>query len=262
MTTLYKFVLCRYSAKGLPNYPTCQHRVGYQCCLLSMHDIKCFHDSFYLLPEKGKQDSFILKYCHAQTPNPKRKKKEDLKKPKSMTFEYTIVNAAGVNLSVCRNTFLNVLNITKHRVIGVFKRFKKGANLVPVETRGGDQRSKQYDSRRKAVIDFISSFKANESHYGRGKSTKVYLPSELNVNKMWRMYLLAHTDELQVTKSFFRKVFCTSFNISFSSPAVDECSTCLSLQHNLTIEKNEDKRTELQLKLQCHKREAKFFLIT
>lgn len=82
-----------------------------------------------------------------------------------MTFEYTIVNAAGVNLSVCRNKFLYVLNITKHRVIGVFKRFKKGANLVPVETRGGDQRSKQYDSRRKAVIDFIS-FKANESHYG------------------------------------------------------------------------------------------------
>lgn len=166
---------------------------------------------------------------------------------------------AGVNLTVCRNTFLNVLQITMHRVIGVFKRFKMGANLVPVETRGGDHKQKKYGPKRQSVIDFISSFKANESHYGRNNSTKVYLPSELNVKKMWRMYLLGHNEDMHVTLSLFRRVFCTNFNISFATPAVDECSTCLSLQHKISIEQNDENKDDLKLKLQCHKREAKCF---
>lgn len=56
-------------------------------------------------------------------------------KSKSTIYEYIIVNEAGNNITVGRNTFLNVLNITKHRVIGVFTRFKKGINEVPIETR-------------------------------------------------------------------------------------------------------------------------------
>ncbi|XP_039291812.1 uncharacterized protein LOC120353140 [Nilaparvata lugens] len=65
----------KYSAKGLPNYPTCNHRVGFQCTLLTMRDVKDFHAAFYSIPEKGKQDSFILKYCRAEQPNPRRKVK-------------------------------------------------------------------------------------------------------------------------------------------------------------------------------------------
>ncbi|KAJ8886260.1 hypothetical protein PR048_012469 [Dryococelus australis] len=40
----------------------------------------------------------------------------------------------------------------------------------------------------KAVKEHIASFKGNPSHYSRGASKKLYLPPELNVNKMHQMY--------------------------------------------------------------------------
>lgn len=69
-----------------------------------MRDIHDFHKAFYSIPEKGKQDSFILKFCRAELPNPKRKKKDSIK-GKSTTFEYTIVNQAWVNIHVSKHIF-------------------------------------------------------------------------------------------------------------------------------------------------------------
>ncbi|KAJ4430141.1 hypothetical protein ANN_22351 [Periplaneta americana] len=155
----------RYSAKGLPVHPTCGHRVGYQCMLLTTRDIKDYHEAFYSTPEKSKQGTFILKYCRAEIPNPKRKKKDPVKS-KSATFQYSIVNQAGNNLRVCRSTFLNILApLTKHGIIGVFKRFKNGKSHVPVETRGGNHKEAKFGLKRDAVKNFICTLKASESHY-------------------------------------------------------------------------------------------------
>lgn len=187
-----------------------------------------------------------------------RGKKNSIK-GKSTTFEYTIVNQAGVNLRVCRNTFLKVLNITKHRVIGVFNKFKKGSSHVPVETRGGNHKEAKFGPKREAVRSFICSLKACESHYSRGKSSRVYLPSELSISKLWKMFNEGKLESEMVTESLFRKVFCTSFNIGFSNPAVDECSTCIELQHRMSIEKGEAQKAELQFKMQLHKKQAQCF---
>lgn len=73
------------------------------------------------------------------------------------------------------------------------------------------------------------------------------------------MYFLGHIEDMHITLSLFRKVFYTNFNISFATTAVDECSTCLSLQHKISVKKNYQEKDDLKLKLKCHKREAKFF---
>lgn len=222
--------------------------------LLTTRDIKDFHEAFYSTPEKSKQDAFILKYCRAEIPNPKRKKKDPVKS-KSATFQYSIVNQAGNNLRVCRSTFFNILApLTKHRIIGVFKRFKNGKSHVPVETRGGNHKEAKFGPKRDAVKNFICTLKASESHYSREKSSRVYLPSELNIRKLWKMYNEGKPENVKVAQGFFRKVFCTNFNIGFSAPAVDECSTCIELESRIMMEKNEVEKAGLKFKLQLHKK--------
>lgn len=256
------FLCFRYSAKGLPSYPSCNHRSGFQCILLSMKDIKDFHSSFYSIPDKGKQDAFLLKFCRAKPP--KKLNHGSQKKPKSFTYEYTIVNQTGNHMLVCRDTFLKVLNITKHRIIGVFTRFKNGNSQVPVETRGGDHKQVQYGDRREAVKLFIKSLKGCESHYGRGKSERLYLSSDLTIGKLFNMYNNKQENEgradLKVKRSFFFRIFSSKFNIGFSAPAVDECSTCLQLGIKIEEAKNdEEKKKVLEAEKTLHVKQANSF---
>lgn len=56
-----------------------------------------------------------------------------------------------------------------------------------------------------------------------------------------------------VTKSFFRKVFNTSFNIGFGSPLQDVCSDCLQLLEKLKIGRNEFEKQKLRTQYRIHK---------
>jgi hypothetical protein len=223
-----------------------------------MMDVQHFNEAFYAIPAKQSQDAFILKFCRMSSPDPKRKR-PDADRGKELVIEYTVPNAAGNHLKVCRETFLGILGITKHRVLGIFKRFKKDKAMVPVETRGGDRMSAKFEAKKSAVIAFICSFSACESHYARSKSNRVYLPSELNITKMWRMYLENRDNDLFVKESYFRKIFVENFNIGFSAPSVDECSTCLELKSRIECEKDDTKKEDLQLKLKVHKKRASGF---
>lgn len=241
----------------MPQYPSCHHRGHVQCRLLTMGDIKNFHAGFYAVPEKAKQDAFILKYCRANPP--KRSRKQDPTKVKSTSIEYTIQNSAGNKVKVCRETFLSVLNITKHRVLGVFNRFKKYGSLVPVETRGGSRKEHLFKDKKDSVISFIKGLTAIESHYQRGKSERKYLQSDLNIAKLWIMYNSSVSEELKVKEWYFRNIFNTRFNVSFTSPSTDECSTCLELNERLRVEKDEEKKSDLLLRKALHRKQAKSF---
>ncbi|KAJ4431027.1 hypothetical protein ANN_19620, partial [Periplaneta americana] len=56
------------------------------------------------------------------------------------------------------------------------------------ERRWGDRKSKLYAEKKQSVINFLSKLKARESHYSRGKSKRLYLASELNINRLHKMY--------------------------------------------------------------------------
>lgn len=243
----------------MPVHPTCGHRRVFLCALLTMNDVKRFHEAFYAVPEKSKQDAFLLKFCRRASPNPKRKL-EVAQRGKDHIYEYSILNSVGNHLKVCRNAFLNVLGISKHRIHGVFQRFKKHNALVPIETRGGDRLLARYTPKRNAVIEFICSLKANESHYSRERSKRVYLPSELNIKTLWKMYNNVDRPEDQLVKeSYFRKIFNTEFNIGFKAPSMDECSTCIEFDHRIAIEKDEEVKKELQFKRTFHRKQGDAF---
>lgn len=119
--------------------------------------------------------------------NPHKKKANNLNynnkrpKPKTVFFRVHSLNTAGNNLSVYRETFLNILNKTKHRVLGVFQHFNSSCGLlVPVETRvQPKKKGKNSENKLKAVVSFINRLRIIESHYACGKSTRIYLSSDL-----------------------------------------------------------------------------------
>lgn len=66
-----------------------------------------------------------------------------------------------------------------------------------------------------------------------------YLPSELSIADLWKMYNKDQEDrninQLMVKYDYFRVIFETEYNISFKTPASDSCSQCLQLMERIGL---------------------------
>lgn len=72
------------------------------------------------------------------------------------------------------------------------------------------------------VTDHLRSFRGRKRHYSLHDSSKIYLPEELNVKKMYVMF----EDKNQLSYETYRSMFVNHFKIGFGSPRIDTCSTC------------------------------------
>lgn len=240
----------------MPTFPRCEHnQKAFRCTLLTCQDIRKFHKNFYKCKTKLQQDNFILRYCSIKQavkskPNSQRK----------LAIKYTILcSKDGLLVPVCRDTFLNALQIKKDRVQGVMTRFYNSEGSPIKETRGGNRKSHLYEAKKLSVQWFIEKFKGQESHYCRSQTKRLYLPAGLNIRKMWRIYNDSRDAELKVKQSFFRSIFNRYYNIGFGTPRTDVCSTCISLQEQLKVEKDVTKRNELMIQKRIHGLKYKAF---
>lgn len=71
-------------------------------------------------------------------------------------------------------------------------------------------------------MNHIRSFRGRKSHYSLYASSKMYLPEELTVKKMYDMF----EDKNQLSYETYRSIFVNIFNIEFGYPRSDTCSTC------------------------------------
>ncbi|KAL0868250.1 hypothetical protein ABMA27_007781 [Loxostege sticticalis] len=215
----------RYKPKSLPKFPSCNHnQKSFRCMLVTCQDIRKFHKKIYKSIKN--------------TANSKRK----------LTIKYNVPVSGGNLKPVCQKTFLDSLQIKKDRVQGVMNRVYLSDGSPLKENRGGDR--KVHNLKLKGWI---------ESHYCRSQKNRIYLPSGLNIRKMWRMYNQERDEELKVKQSFFRKIVNTSYNFGFGSPRTDVCSTCISLQERLKTEKDPSKRNELLVEKRIHRLKYKAF---
>ncbi|KAI4455742.1 dna-directed rna polymerases i ii and iii subunit rpabc2 [Holotrichia oblita] len=248
----------RYSAKGLPVYPTCGHKtVAFQCARLKMHDIQEFHKMFFASPNKMVQDAFILKYCNI-LPCKRRRPRNQSHAPKQFHIQCYIRNHSKENVPVCQKAFLKVLGITKHRLGYVMKAFM-ATGKQPSEKRGGDHKSAKYKDKQDAVQQFINKLKCIESHYCRSETARMYLPSELSIKKLFRMYITQTTPDLVVKHSYFRHIFNTKYNLSFKTPRTDVCSQCLQLSERLKHETDPHIKSTIMTEKRIHKLRANAF---
>ena len=163
----------------------------------------------------------------------------------------------GKRLKVCKALFMKaVAPVTSKRVRVLIDKIARG---IPInkELRGGKSK-RSFMRKKEKVRSFISRLRAKESHYGRNKSVRVYLPSELSVKRLWRIYNKGMDNGDCVSYSGFYSIFMRDFNIGFSSPRVDVCSTCELLKNKLKVARDENK-ISLQTRKHIHNLRAKAF---
>jgi hypothetical protein len=135
-------------------------------------------------------------------------------KPHSFVVNYFLKAADNQNIPVCAKFFRKLFGVGQRRLNTIAEGCKTGEGEV--DKRGGDHKERKYGEKRVKVYEFLSKLKACESHYSRNKSQRLYLPSNLNINKLFKMYNNSVTDNLKVKKTFFTKIFETKFSSAYS----------------------------------------------
>ena len=95
------------------------------------------------------------------------------------------------------------------------------------ETRGGSRNEDVYTEIRQSIIAFIKTLRCTGSHYGRGESTRQYLPPPLTITYLWRLWQsdrVFRQNADAASRSTFAEVFRSCFNLAFKHPKVDVCS--------------------------------------
>lgn len=232
----------------------------FRCALLTNNDVKLFRKNLFANKTKTEQDKFLLLNIVSNPAARSRVEQFNLKRKREVAPEYFIKLTDGKRVRVCRQTFEEVVRpIGPTRITGVVNRhFKTGS--LPTETRGGDRVLEKNLPKKQSVRKFISGLKARESHYGRNKSVRLYLPAELkSVRNLHCMYNATVEDALKVSHSMFYEIFTKEFNVGFNNPRVDVCTTCEYINSKIKAETDEEASKKHKVELKIHKTRAKAY---
>ena len=106
---------------------------------------------------------------------------------RTLSLTHTLHMENGASFRVCAATFQTITGVTRRRINLLCHRFQSSGGM-PRERRGGS-RIKQADIEvQDSIINWIKRYKCRESHYGRSKSTRKYLPPELNIVKIFKAW--------------------------------------------------------------------------
>lgn len=184
---------------------------------------------------------------------------EEQRKRKRRRFavDYFLWSADKKKLPICSKFFCKLFQVGQRRINTIAEGVLSGKGVQ--DKRGGDHKANKYSEKRLKVYEFLSKLKACESHYARNKSKRLYLPSSLNINRLFKLFNSTVDNDYKVKKTFFTKIFETKFNLGFGTPACDSCSYCYrtktEIQNCLDMA---EKQTLITNRI-IHKRRAKAF---
>ena len=221
-----KFGILKHERKIKPACgKTCRFKCSY---LFGQEDREVIFHRYWGSGDVTLQRNFLTKFCKKK----KQKKRNRSGKSSNRTFSFSwYLPGENQYMRVCKLFFLNTLSISDQAVYTAHRKSSQG--IIELEKRGKSNSShtnKVTQEDTDFVISHIHSFKTVESHYGRKKSSRQYLSSNLSVAKMYEMYLV-HCNERQiapVSKTFYREIFNTKFNLGFHKPKKDQCDLCIS----------------------------------
>lgn len=237
----------------------CFEKIGFQ-------ERQIILDNFNSLSSKDQQDSYLaglisFKNVKQRRPRRVRNDEDDGDGPSfdhSVAFYYK-VRTTGKEEALCHTAFLSLHGISRGRLRRIQDSIRVSC-LPPCDARGkhGNRPSKTPNEILNLIRLHIKSFRGRQSHYSRRDNPeKIYLPEELTVRKMHKLFL----NEVKVNASYlvYYQVFKNEFNISFGMPRTDTCAKCdeLTLKINSTVD-IETKQKLIQEK-DLHLRKAEKF---
>lgn len=255
----------RYSVPSGSNvFVPCKHdsKKNFQCVRVRPIDALRFRKKVYGTCDKQYQDQFVSRYIEhsavkRQRPRQQQPSVERLpsRKPHGFSTSYNFPTTQG-KIKVCKKFFLHLTKFSVERIRHVLKVLTSDSHFG--EKRGGDRLSYKSTDKKNSVRQYIGSLKAEESHYNRLKSKRLYLQSGISIRKLHEAYNNSASPSLKVSATMFRNIFCGEFNIGFKSPASDICGFCTMLNNKIKSSVPPEK-TNYMLKKRVHKVRAQAF---
>lgn len=119
-----------------------------------MANLMALHTKFYSYKNKKDQDSIIFNSCSINN----TKKGSNYKGRKQTAIKYSVL-LNNKKIPICKDFFLSIYGITKHRVSYVMNRFHHAGDVVIDERRGGNHKEKKYGPQRESIHNFIQRLK-------------------------------------------------------------------------------------------------------
>ena len=151
----------------------------------------CIRDRYWSLGSRDKRASFLCSLVETSEPKVMRKRAEDPEKEKCRQYTHQFhLKTNGKKCRVCRGCFMKTLGeINMFITVAIAFGLRSTSGITKCNKRGRDPPpTKLSHEAIKAIKDNIQPFPAYESHYTRTKSEKKYLPSFLNLSKMYSFY--------------------------------------------------------------------------
>lgn len=186
---------------------------------------KKIYESFRTLETLETQRQFIIQHVKKE-----KKKRSTTNGPSRKDFTHHYSFTIGhEKVSVCRDFFLDTLNIKEGIIRGALKKVSSEGVLL-ADSRGKKPPfNKLSNDRFNQIKEHIFSFPAMESHYSRKNTEYKYLDSELNIRIMYSLF--KEKCEEEGTKpagiETYRKVF-RSYKLRFHVPKKDLCKKCVA----------------------------------
>ena len=143
----------------------------------------------------------------------------------------------GREEQVCAKFFRNTLDIDEKRVRNALKSVSDTGTFTD-SVRGLHKKHSTSHERELPIIEHISKFKTVESHYVRKSAKCQYLPMELTVREMHRMYVEEHDGKVENYN--YLKVFNEKFNLKFHKNKKDKCNQCEGFKNTPVELRTED----------------------
>ncbi|KAL4711664.1 hypothetical protein ACJJTC_003431 [Scirpophaga incertulas] len=200
--------------------------------------------------------------------NQRRSRKENIEESKHHDCHYSyivkVVRDDGCHeVQVCFKAFCAIFGITKSKVQYIQTHLKL-TGVAPQDKRGKHENrpKKVSDTTLNLIKEHLKSFKGRTSHYSNKKSSKIYLPEEFNIKKVYELFIEKNPDLKEILSyERYRQEF-KKYNVSFGYPRSDTCSSCDKINAELnSLKKTKEKTLEIERKIHDLKIEKKLHIL-
>lgn len=197
----------------------------FKCCdKISKDERESIALSFYQIT-RNEKSHFILNNTECKM-SIRTKLKINPQKKKSFSYFFHVNNEKH---RVCKKFFLETILVSQKTIYNVHNNKDKVTQVPKSDERGKKTKDRIPKTDKDLVRKHIESFAKVESHYCRAKTTKEYLSPDLNISRMYDLYVEHCTKEVNVkplSLSMYRTIFNNEYNLDFLLPKSDRCDLC------------------------------------
>ena len=239
-------------------------KVGTRCTcskdcftVLGREQIDGIFDAFWKIGNYDSQNQYLQSLIREEKPKRKRTTAEVSRRIRTCHY---FVKVAYRDVEVCRHAFLSIHGITTKKLSILMQKRTEAPSGTPTS----DQRGKKPSPRAIAgptldyVHDHIQQLPVFASHYSRTHAPfRRYMERGVTIEDLHSEYstwmAFVHPDGNVVSPRFYRTVFTRWYNIVFTLPKSDLCSTCELFKAKINVAKEQNKPfRKLQESLETH----------